>query len=541
MPGVRASVFLTIWIFLFTLLTSASATPQTQSCGIRFAVIGDYGLAGQRELDVANLVKSWSPDFIITTGDNNYENGEASTIDRNIGQYYHSFIFPYFGSYGEGSASSRFFPSLGNHDWIAPGAQPYLDYFTLPGNERYYDFVWGPVHFFVIDSDPHEPHGVASTSTQANWLRDKLASATEPWKLVYFHHAPYSSGEHGSVEYMQWPFQAWGATAVLAGHDHTYERIVRSGFPYFVNGAGGGGLYEFRSTPVSGSEVRYNADNGAMMVDADASSITFRFISRNGLVADTYILRTINRPPTSTDADVTSPSCPDPFDTTGVFRPTNGALYLKNSNRSGFADLFLTYGLPGDRPVTGDWNGDRIDTVGIYRNGSFYLRNSNTNGVATLIVPFGLPGDQPVVGDWNGDGIDTIGVYRNGTFMLRNSNSPGSAEIVFTLGIAGDVGIVGDWNGDGIVTTGVFRPSNGAFYLRNANSTGPASIVLTYGFPGDEPVTGDWNGDGMDTIGVYRGGTFLLRNSNTNGFADITFSLGVSGDLPVAGDWDGRP
>jgi hypothetical protein len=139
-------------MFLLILLTSASAAPQTQSCGIRFAVIGDYGLAGQRELDVADLVKSWSPDFIITTGDNNYGNGSASTIDHNIGQYYHSFIFPYFGTFGEGAASNRFFPSLGNHDWIAPGAQPYMDYFTLPSNERYYDFVRGPVHFFVIDT-----------------------------------------------------------------------------------------------------------------------------------------------------------------------------------------------------------------------------------------------------------------------------------------------------------------------------------------------------------------------------------------------------
>ena len=60
-----------------------------------FAVIGDFGLAGNNELEVANLVKSWNPDFIITTGDNNYELGESSTIDANIGQYYHDYIYPY--------------------------------------------------------------------------------------------------------------------------------------------------------------------------------------------------------------------------------------------------------------------------------------------------------------------------------------------------------------------------------------------------------------------------------------------------------------
>ena len=39
---------------------------------IRFAVLGDYGLAGQPLTDVSNLIKSWNPDFVITTGDNNY-------------------------------------------------------------------------------------------------------------------------------------------------------------------------------------------------------------------------------------------------------------------------------------------------------------------------------------------------------------------------------------------------------------------------------------------------------------------------------------
>ena len=81
---------------------------------ITFAVIGDYGLDGPDELDVANLVKSWNPDFIITTGDNNYMDGSASIIDQNIGKYYHEFIGNYQGDYGEGSSINRFFPSLGN-------------------------------------------------------------------------------------------------------------------------------------------------------------------------------------------------------------------------------------------------------------------------------------------------------------------------------------------------------------------------------------------------------------------------------------------
>jgi hypothetical protein len=247
-------------------------------------------LAGKGAADVANLVKSWNPDFIITTGDNNYFDGSASIIDQNVGQYYHDFIHPYVGSYGAGSSINRFFPSLGNHDWGTPGAKPYLDYFTLPGNERYYDFTWGPVHFFAIDSDFDEPDGVSSTSTQAQWLQSALGSSTVAWKLVYMHHPPYSSGPHGSSTRMQWPYQAWGVDAVLVGHDHVYERIIRNGFPYFVNGLGGSARYSF-GTPISGSQVRYNADHGAMLVEATPTTITFQFISRAGEVIDTYSLQ----------------------------------------------------------------------------------------------------------------------------------------------------------------------------------------------------------------------------------------------------------
>jgi hypothetical protein len=227
--------------------------------------------------------------------------------------------------------------------------------------------------------------------------------------------------------------------------------------------------------------------------------------------------------------------------TAGVFRPGNGVIYLKNTNTAGFADINLNYGIPGDYPITGDWDGDGDDTIGIYRNGVFYLRNSNTIGVADIQFAFGQPGDQPVAGDWDNDGDTTIGVFHNGTFLLRNSNSPGLADIQFNLGIPGDVGIAGDWDGNGSVTTGVFRPGNGVIFLKNTNASGFADVALNYGNPGDKPVTGDWDGDGDDTIGIYRNGTFYLRNSNTIGVADIQFSLGNPGDMPIAGNWDGMP
>jgi tartrate-resistant acid phosphatase type 5 len=263
-------------------------TPAPENM-LRFAVIGDYGLAGQPELEVAALIASWQPDLIITTGDNNYPNGEASTIDENIGQYFSDYIFPYQGNFGPGADQNRFFPSLGNHDWNTAGAGPYLDYFSLPGNERYYDFEAGPVHFFAVDSDSREPDGVSRLSPQAVWLQTTISASTAAWDIVYFHHAPYSSGLHGSTDWMRWPFKDWGADAVLAGHDHTYERLQVDGLPYFVNGLGGGARYDFVNI-LAESQMRYNANHGAMLVEATDTQITFQFWNRGGQLIDEYQL-----------------------------------------------------------------------------------------------------------------------------------------------------------------------------------------------------------------------------------------------------------
>jgi len=263
--------------------TRAELTAQPLCAGeTRFAIIGDYGWAGPDAAAVAALVDSWFVDFIITTGDNNYPDGAAATIDDNIGQYYADYIAPYRGSYGPGAAENRFFPVPGNHDWNTGSLDPYQDYFILPHNERYYSFTWGPVDFFMLDSDPREPDGITADSAQAAWLAGELAAGTAVWKLVVAHHPPYSSSaRHGSIPEMQWPYAAWGVTAVLAGHDHTYERLLKDNVYYFVNGLGGRNIYPM-GTPLPESQVRFNQDFGAMLVQADPACITFRFFDVQG-------------------------------------------------------------------------------------------------------------------------------------------------------------------------------------------------------------------------------------------------------------------
>jgi tartrate-resistant acid phosphatase type 5 len=254
---------------------------------VRFAVIGDYGLAGKPEEEVATLVKSWRPDFVITTGDNNYPRGAAETMDANIGQYYSAFIAPYKGSFGPGATRNRFFPSLGNHDLHADAAATYLAYFTLPGNGRYYDFTAGPVHFFALDSDVHEPDGTSSRSKQGQWLQAGLGASRSCWRIVYLHHPPYASSGKEKTR-MRWPFKAWGADVVLAGHEHAYERLAVDGVTYFVVGLGGGGDIDRFKQTAQGSLKRYNKDYGAMLVAAEDGTLVFRFVTRTGTVVDEY-------------------------------------------------------------------------------------------------------------------------------------------------------------------------------------------------------------------------------------------------------------
>lgn len=285
--------FVGLIILLLSLLVGIVLVRQKQYVNekaagstVRFAVIGDYGNGSNDEAAVANMVKSLNPEFITTTGDNNYPDGAASTFDDHVGKYYSDYIYPYKGAYGSTATTNKFFPSPGNHDWHTPGLAGYLDYFTLPGNERYYDFVSGPVHFFMIDSDPAEPDSSKSTGAQATWLRTKMSASTAPFQFVFMHHAPFSSSTtHGSRPEIQWPFKDWGADAVLAGHDHTYERFSINGIPYFVNGAGGAGMYPI-GAPIAGSQFTNDNQHGAMLVEATATQATFKFYNTAGAVMD---------------------------------------------------------------------------------------------------------------------------------------------------------------------------------------------------------------------------------------------------------------
>ncbi len=231
-------------------------------------------------------------------------------------------------------------------------------------------------------------------------------------------------------------------------------------------------------------------------------------------------------------------------DTVGLVDPAQGIWQLLDAVDN---ITEIGFGNPGDFPFVGDWDCDGDETPGLYRqsDGFVYLRNSNTTGVADREFFFGNPGDIPLAGDFNGDGCDTVSIYRpsEGVIYVINelgegNKGLGAADKKYAFGDLGDKPFVGDFDGDGIDTVGLHRESTGRVYFRNSQTTGIADADFIFGNPGDRLVAGDWNGNGVDSPALFRPSdlTFYFRFTNTQGNADLTISgLGEPDWLPVGG------
>ena len=187
-----------------------------------------------------------------------------------------------------------------------------------------------------------------------------------------------------------------------------------------------------------------------------------------------------------------------------------------------------------DTPLAGDWNGDGVAQIGLFRRAAL-PKFRLAWGADVRVVPFGGPTDTPLVGDWDGDGISDQGVRQGGTstFLLRRKDGRSTS---MSFGLASDRAVTGDWNGDGISQVGVWRPSEAAFLLRTVSGR---VRKITLGSVGSLPVTGDWNGDGRTDLGVYSRGTWTLKLQGAATPWTGTVALGGPSDLPLTGDWNG--
>ncbi len=236
----------------------------------------------------------------------------------------------------------------------------------------------------------------------------------------------------------------------------------------------------------------------------------------------------------------------------GIVDTATGEWYLRDV--AGNTTTFF-YGAPGDLPFVGDWDCDGDETPGLYRqsDGFVYLRNSNSQGVADIRFFFGNPGDLPLAGDFDGDGCDTVSIFRPSESRIyvinelgANDGGLGAAEFSYIFGNPGDNPFVGDFDDDGTDEVGLHRESTGLVYFRFTHTLGVADAEFIFGDPGDKIVAAEWAGRGAagpETVGLFRPSTCtsFLRYTNTQGVADETLSYGVPAGLPVAGNFGVLP
>jgi sugar lactone lactonase YvrE len=219
----------------------------------------------------------------------------------------------------------------------------------------------------------------------------------------------------------------------------------------------------------------------------------------------------------------------------GVWRPGNGTWYIRSGSG---ATAVQQWGLPGDIPVPGDYDGDGKTDFAVWRpsNGTWFIISSRDGG--TIVQQWGLRGDIPVPADYDGDGKTDFAVWRpsNGTWFIIPSR--GGATIVQQWGLPGDIPEPGDYDGDGKTDFAVFRPGNGTWFVIPSHGGNP--LVQQWGLPGDMPIPGDYDGDGKTDFAVWRPaiGTWFVILSGSPGSLLIQ-QWGLKGDKPITRDFNG--
>ena len=247
---------------------------------LKFAVIGDSGQPGDGQRAIARQMTAWRARFpfelVLMTGDNLYGRERP-------GDYEEKFSIPYKPLI---DAGVKFYASLGNHD---DDGQTQYKLFNMNGS-KYYSFKpKNGVRFFALDSNYVD-------DKQLDWLGKELAASGSDWKIAFFHHPLYSSGEtHGSADVqrglLEPLFLKHGVDVVITGHEHFYERIKpQKGITYFIVGSSAklreGDLRKSALT-ASGND----SDYAFMLVEIDGEDMYFQAISDKAATLDSGHIR----------------------------------------------------------------------------------------------------------------------------------------------------------------------------------------------------------------------------------------------------------
>jgi predicted MPP superfamily phosphohydrolase len=261
---------------------AAGALPLTmpnKDDSLKFAVLGDFGTGSRDQYDLAAVMKrvhdQYPFNLVTLVGDNLYGSERPQDFKNKFEDPYKPLL----------DAGVKFYASLGNHD--DPQEQRNYKLFNMDG-KRYFSFkpdTKQSVRFFVLESSYLTPDQVA-------WFEQELKDSNSDWKIPYFHHPPYSSGErHGSDPQVRKAleplFLKYNVSVVLTGHDHFYERTKpQQGIVYFVVGSGGqlrkGNIDKRTGLTAAGNDQ----DQSFMIAEINGDEMWFNAISRKGQVFD---------------------------------------------------------------------------------------------------------------------------------------------------------------------------------------------------------------------------------------------------------------
>jgi chitodextrinase len=314
-------------------------------------VIGDAGTANSDQAAVRDAYKdnlgTTGTDLWLMLGDNAYEDGEDWQYQDAV-----------FEMYPELLRQAPLWSTLGNHDGHTADSGtesgPYYDIFSFPrngeaggiasGTEAYYSFDYGNIHFISLDSYDSDKK---SDGPMLTWLENDLAATSKDWIIAFWHHPPYSKGNHDSDDSSTQTsmrenanpiLESYGADLILSGHNHTYERSYLLDSHYGDSGSfnpatmivdagdgqeSGDGAY---SKPASGAEntgavyvvagssgkvnegtlgnhpaMRVGLESlGSMVLNVAGNRLDASFVNENGAILDSF---TISKGP-----DVIAPS-----------------------------------------------------------------------------------------------------------------------------------------------------------------------------------------------------------------------------------------
>ncbi|MGG2460016.1 metallophosphoesterase family protein [Streptomyces sp. RGM 3693] len=238
--------------------------------------------SGCEHAKTAALVKKINPAFVLTMGDNQYDDARL----KDFRNYYDKTW---------GAFKGKTHPVAGNHETYDPagalaGYKAYFGSIAYPKGKPYYSFDQDNWHFIALDSNTLD-------SAELAWLKADLAATAKKCVAAYWHHPLFSSGEHGNdpVSRPVWKLlQDAKAELVLNGHDHHYERFApqdpdgkadKNGIVELLGGMGGAHPYKIEEVQPN-SEKRLTDTFGVVRLNFTDNGFSWDLIGTDGKTKD---------------------------------------------------------------------------------------------------------------------------------------------------------------------------------------------------------------------------------------------------------------